>query len=95
MRGISTCLAGSCCTLTELHINTGSGFLPQPLPEAMAAKLCLAALQGVQELLWLQLSLRRGQPPPLPKGAPWLSRRMDGVALLWGDRHMEGSQRRF
>lgn len=37
------------CTFTAFQINTGFGFLPQPLPEAIGTKLCLAALQGTQE----------------------------------------------
>ena len=37
---------GSYRTFTEFQINTGLGFLPWPLPEAIGAKLCLAALQG-------------------------------------------------
>lgn len=40
---------GSYHTFTEFQINTGLGFLPRPLPEAIGAKLCLAALQGARE----------------------------------------------
>lgn len=39
-------LPGSHCTFTTSQINTRFGFLPQPLPEAIRAKFCLAALQG-------------------------------------------------
>lgn len=80
-------MAGHDSTLTALQINAGFGFLPQPLPEAIGAKFCLAALQGAQELAGevpaeACLKLAGGeanslvQPPPLPEGTFWLSRRV-------------------
>lgn len=85
-------LPGGHCTFTTFQINTGFGFLPQPLPEAME--------QSYAWLLSKELKNPHGEllaeaEASLPLvWPPWLSRRMV-CPFLAATGQEEGSQRRF